>query len=74
MNFQESTTILNACTKWSGNLLKAPHILEIVTWSYSYFPRIIILSYLKQYNCMQTCLLSNQNKYMKLLLVLGKNI
>ena len=24
MNFQESTTILNACTKTSGNLLKAP--------------------------------------------------
>ena len=24
--FQESTTILNACTKKSGNLLKAPHI------------------------------------------------
>ena len=26
MNFQESTTILNACTKTSGNLLNAPHI------------------------------------------------
>ena len=26
-NFQECTTILNACTKKSGNLLKAPHIL-----------------------------------------------
>ena len=25
-NFQESTTILNACTKKSGNLLNAPHI------------------------------------------------
>ena len=24
LNFQESTTILNACTKMSGNLLKAP--------------------------------------------------
>ena len=24
LNFQESTTILNACTKKSGNLLKAP--------------------------------------------------
>ena len=27
MNFQESTTILNAYTKKSGNLLKAPRIL-----------------------------------------------
>ena len=26
LNFQESTTILNACTKMSGNLLKAPGI------------------------------------------------
>ena len=26
MNFQESTTILNACTKKSGNLLNAPRI------------------------------------------------
>ena len=29
VNFQESTTILNACTKKSGNLLKAPR-----TWKY----------------------------------------
>ena len=27
VNFQESTTILNACTKKSGNLLNAPHLL-----------------------------------------------
>ena len=27
VNFQESTTILNACTKMSGNLLNAPHRL-----------------------------------------------
>ena len=27
MNFQESTAILNACTKKSGNLLNAPHKL-----------------------------------------------
>ena len=26
LNFQESTTILNACTKKSGKLLKAPRI------------------------------------------------
>ena len=26
LNFQESMTILNVCTKKSGNLLKAPHI------------------------------------------------
>ena len=29
VNFQESTTILNACTKKSGNLLNAPRILNI---------------------------------------------
>ena len=27
LNFQESTTILNACTKKSGNLLNAPRII-----------------------------------------------
>ena len=29
LNFQESTTILNVCTKKSENLLKAPRIYEI---------------------------------------------
>ena len=29
LNFQESTIILNACTKRSGNLLKAPRIFDI---------------------------------------------
>ena len=27
LNFQASTTILNACTKKSGNLLNAPHMI-----------------------------------------------
>ena len=30
VNFQESTTILNACTKKSGNLLKAPRTSSIL--------------------------------------------
>ena len=29
VNFQESTTILNACTKKSGNLLKVPRIYDL---------------------------------------------
>ena len=29
-NFQESTTILNACTKKSGNLLKAPRSMGVI--------------------------------------------
>ena len=29
VNFQESMTNLNACTKKSGNLLKAPHFLHL---------------------------------------------
>ena len=46
VNFQESKTILNACTKKSGNLLKAPHkfvnfitktIIERILISVSYF-------------------------------------
>ena len=31
LNFQESTTTLNACTKKSGILLNAPRILKILT-------------------------------------------
>ena len=30
LNSQESTTILNACTKKSGNLLKAPRIISAI--------------------------------------------
>ena len=30
VNFQESTTILNACTKKSGNLMNAPRIFVCV--------------------------------------------
>ena len=37
VNFQESTTILNACTKKSGNLLNAPHIyIYIYIYIYCY--------------------------------------
>ena len=39
VNFQESTTILNACTKKSGNLLKAPRIyICIYNWKNIYKP------------------------------------
>ena len=35
LNFQESTTILNACTKTSGNLLNAPRIyIYIYIWGW----------------------------------------
>ena len=33
LNYQESTTILNACTKKAGNLLNAPRIFAIVICS-----------------------------------------
>ena len=33
LNFQESMTILNACTKKSGNLLNAPYIYQFLTYS-----------------------------------------
>ena len=36
VNFQESTTILNASTKKSGNLLKAPRIYEECSPLYIY--------------------------------------
>ena len=36
VNFPESKTILNACTKKSGNLLKAPPILRTVSFIKTY--------------------------------------
>ena len=36
-NFQESPTILNACTKKSGNFLKAPRIYNIYIYIYKLF-------------------------------------
>ena len=48
LNFQESTTILNVCTKKSGDLLNAPHIYK--TWTlphhdldriWTWFPNLI---------------------------------
>ena len=41
LNFRESTTILNACTKKFGNLLKAPRILEF--WKRG--PFLSVMSY-----------------------------
>ena len=32
LNFQESTTVLDACIKKSGNLLKAPRLPETMIW------------------------------------------
>ena len=41
LNFEESTTILNACTKKSGNLLNAPRNLHFVDnifkWAWTHF-------------------------------------
>ena len=34
VNFQESTTILNACTKKSGNLLKELRSYQLYFWEY----------------------------------------
>ena len=36
LNFQESTTIFNACTKKSGNILKAPRIYTLLIYFYFY--------------------------------------
>ena len=38
VNFQESTTVLNACTKKSGNLLKAPRIYQSSSCTATYDP------------------------------------
>ena len=41
LNFQESTTILNACTKKSGNLLNVPRIyIYIYTHTHIYIQKL----------------------------------
>ena len=40
VNFQESTTILNTCTKKPGNLLKAPRMLSLSVQHHYYFPGV----------------------------------
>ena len=47
VNFQESTTILNSCTKKSGNLLKAPSIY--LQTNYSFTNHIYIYIYIYTY-------------------------
>ena len=42
VNFQESTTISNACTKKSGNLLKALRDYKDICYIHKHYPNIII--------------------------------
>ena len=44
VNFQESTTILNTCTKKSGNLLNAPRIYCIICENLPYIGRCKLVS------------------------------
>ena len=48
VNFQDSTTILNSCTKNSGNLLKAPRIF--IEQAISNFKKISPNSYTNMFN------------------------
>ena len=52
VNFKESTTILNACTKKTGNLLFAPRISRLITktdWYISVYSSIDIYIYIYIY-------------------------
>ena len=54
LNFQESTTILNACTKKSGNLLNTPHIYIYI---YIYIYIIVrVCVFVSIYICMYICI------------------
>ena len=44
LNFQRSTTILNACTKKSGNLFNASRIYNIYIYIYIYLDDVQISS------------------------------
>ena len=61
LNFQESMTILNACTKKSGNLLKAPristldtHLMSIPVYTHTHTHTYIYL-YIYTYICVCVC-------------------
>ena len=47
VNFQESTTILNACTKKSGNLLNSPHMYVIICLYVYYINAQLMILYKK---------------------------
>ena len=61
VNFQESTTILNASTKKSGNLLKAPRICKtrsnyiLIITICSTSPIQVIKVYLFNIKCVEGC-------------------
>ena len=62
LNSQESPTILNACTKKSGKLLKAPCM----------FVNMLVRIYLSLYVCMYVCAFDTVNRSIwKILLKLG---
>ena len=54
LNFQETKTILNACTKKSGNLLNAPRISYLIYLSFK--PSVGVLVYLSASS--STCVVS----------------
>ena len=67
LNFQDSTTILNACTKKSDNLLKAPHIFsldfsngELLLFEFNFLSNIIdkdnTLKYVNRVNDIESLL------------------
>ena len=51
LNFQESTTILNACTKKSGTLLNAPHSFVMCCLKIVSYCVVIILRVIKTHIC-----------------------
>ena len=69
LNFQESTTILNACTKKSGNLLKAPRISSMLISSYI-FDSYIFLYFRCLYLLISSTLISSYIFYAYIFLYL----
>ena len=45
LNFQESMTILNVCTKKSGNLLNAPCIYIYIRGAFNKFPDFFVQAF-----------------------------
>ena len=57
LNFHEYTRVLNACTKKSGNLLKAPHThTHTHTHTHIYIYTRTTTSYMTEFTAIQVCL------------------
>ena len=63
LNFQESTAILNACTKKSGNLLNSPHNIVLIAFYHNGWHRLLVNENWAPHLCIDNDLVQSQKTY-----------